>query len=493
MKIGCVRGVPGAGKTRYIVDLIRKAALKYGPECVGAISYSNAAVNELKARAITQAGFLPDSAVNIRTLHSHCWRLLRMTRQRHAESHVQDFNEATPQFAISTSGLQDDTISSNTRRNDRLYSIQGICRSTCLPIDRWPLDVRLFYAAWNAWMKENDMLDYTGMLETVLKLGECPQIDVLFVDEAQDMSELFKRITFMWARETVSTIWCGDSDQAIFRFAGSDPAVFDDLCDRADWLKVLDQSHRVPRAVLRYAAGNTLNRITGRKKIDIKPTDAEGAVVNASYPDLSLPGSHMILCRCNYQLTRWIDYLTQNGTLWHNPYRDKDLYWNPSKTKVFQAVKAYRKLMAGGDLGLAEIKVMADCAISKGNLARGAKTALSEIDHIQEKEDIFGIGHYGFLPSFLDQRRPISEKFRLTIKAGALLDRDESIVDQEPRVIVGTTHSVKGGEAAHVWVDRELPTVVRREMSRSEVSRNDEFRVQYVAATRAKTTLGLLS
>ncbi len=492
MKIGCVRGVPGSGKTRYIINLIRQAAKKYGPERVGAISYTNAAVEEIKERAIADAGFSAQSAINIRTLHSHCWRLLNMNSDRHAESHIKFFCESYPQFAISQT-VTDDSLSVNTRQNDMLFSRQSVLRSMEVPLDQWPVDVRFFYQAWRDWMTENNMIDYTGMIETVLKLNKCPEIDVLFIDEAQDMSKIQLRATLLWAEGTVSTIWCGDSDQSIFRFAGADASVFDNLCKKSEWFKYLDQSHRLPVQVHHFVTGKVLSQISGREPLDFKPKNSEGAFSESFEPDLSLPGTHMILCRCNYQVGRWIDFLIEKKTLWHNPYREKDLYWNPAKTKAFRAVNTYAKVMAGESISLSEIKTMMDSTISKGNLRRGAKKELEEVEHIEFKEDIFGLGLYGFLPEFTSDDKPITEKFRLTGKASDLLFQSEDIASQAPRVVVGTIHSVKGGEADHVWIDCDMPSVVRKSIYLSESSRNDELRVLYVGATRAKESLHLIN
>ena len=59
-------------------------------------------------------------------------------------------------------------------------------------------------------------------------------------------------------------------------------------------------------------------------------------------------------------------------------------------------------------------------------------------------------------------------------------------------VTVGTVHSVKGGEADHVWLDMTKSRRILTEERESEQVYFDEMRVAYVGVTRAKDTLGIL-
>jgi superfamily I DNA/RNA helicase len=68
----------------------------------------------------------------------------------------------------------------------------------------------------------------------------------------------------------------------------------------------------------------------------------------------------------------------------------------------------------------------------------------------------------------------------------------EEDTGKRPRFIVGTIHSVKGGEADHVWIDTELPPLILSEMQKDIRASYDEARVAYVAVTRARKTVGLL-
>jgi superfamily I DNA/RNA helicase len=491
VKAGKVRGCPGAGKTRYLLGLIAQAVEKYGPEHVGAVSFTNAAVEEMKERAVKDVGIDKECAKNIKTIHSHCWHLLDMKKDRLAETNIKHFNEVHPAFQISTSKIvQDDELpDANIKQNDRLYSEMNVMRNRLVDMKNWNIDVKEFYRAWKSWMDENNFLDFTGTLEDTLLFSRSPEVEVLFIDEAQDMSLLQARLTEQWSQETVSTIWVGDPDQSIFRFAGAEPAAFSEL--KTEWNKYLNQSYRLPIKIHEYTVA-ILDKITDREPMDILPTEVEGQVIYTDYPDLSLEGSHMILCRCNYQVHRWIKWLSSQQIIWHNPYREKDLTWNPTKTKSWIATKLYQKLAQGEMLTITELKKLGELTISKGNMKHKAKKYLQARADDGDKVNMSSIADHGFEEGFMSDKL-IAQKLKLTGKAAELIIGNVDIVKQEPKVIVGTIHSVKGGETDHVWVDCDLPFQVMRAVQTDQNSYNDELRIKYVACTRARHTLGLLN
>jgi superfamily I DNA/RNA helicase len=201
----------------------------------------------------------------------------------------------------------------------------------------------------------------------------------------------------------------------------------------------------------------------------------------------------MILCRCKYQIKRWINWLSSQQVVWHNPYREKELYWNPTKTKSWKAMQVYHKLVTGKFVTITELKKLSELTISKSNMKHKAKTYLNNRVDDGEKVDIFSMEYYGFEEEFLSPEKRITNKLRLTGKAAELIVMDEAIVKKKPQVVIGTIHSVKGGETDHVWVDCSLSCQIGKNMKVSMDSYNDELRIKYVACTRARHTLGLMN
>lgn len=437
----------------------------------------------------------------MRTIHSHCFNLLGLKSENIAERNIKKFNWTHPEFAISIGKLaedEDENAWNNTRHTEKLFSEMQINRNRLIPEDQWMPDVRSFWKAWSKWMKDAGYLDFTGMLEQVLAQYLLPDIDILFVDEAQDLTPLQIALMTMWSESVDQTIYAGDSDQAVFRFAGTVPEAFIDL--EHNWSHHLAQSYRVPRAVHDYAE-QIINMAKNREVTTYDPVSSdmaeykgEGRVYKCISPDMSLEGTHMILCRCKYQIKRWIEILIKNGIIWHNPYRPEDLTWNPMGTQSWIAARAYYDIMKGRDVKAKDFKKMV-ARLKPGFAKRGMKKDIKEWSG-KGNVDLFNLASLGFTDEFIDHIRPVNEVIKLTDRIGSILKRAPSIEDmlfKTPRVVVGTIHSVKGGEADHVWLETSLPPIIWREIRHSNNAFYDECRVAYVAATRAKQTLGLVS
>jgi len=504
-KISKITGPPGCGKSTYLKKQIVRACDKFAPSRIGAVTFTNAGVEQIRAEIASTTGQSKEVAKNARTIHSHCFKLLKLNGDVIAERNVREFNALHPGFAIKIDKLKDQDEDSESWRENRhaekLFSEMQVNRNRMIPEEQWMPDVQAIWDAWSAWMAEAGYVDFTGMLERTLALRLRPDIDVLFVDETQDLSPLQFELMKMWSKKCVSTVYAGDADQAIYRFAGTVPEAFITL--EHDWRHLLDQSYRVPHAVHAYAEqiiGLAKNReVTAYKPVSsgMDTYKGEGRVYRCFSPDLTLPGMHMILCRCKFQVPRWIDILMKNNYLWHNPYRPEDLSWNPTRTISWIAARTYYDLMRGKIVKGKRFKKMVE-KIQGGFLVRGTKTRIKDMEN-DENIDLFNLANLGFNNDFIDAIRPVSEVIKLTQRVTSILRKTSTIEEaekmlmQEPKVIIGTIHSVKGGEADHVWLDTSLSPLIYREIRNSNEAFYDECRVAYVAATRAKQTLGLVS
>ena len=346
-------------------------------------------------------------------------------------------------------------------------------------------------------MWENDYVDFTGMLEMVLERGLRPEVDVLLVDEAQDVSRLSMDILEMWGKDCTSTVYVGDSDQAILRFAGAVPEAFMNL--NHTWTKVLDQSHRVPRKVHEYAM-RIIKKALNRENVEYKARDAEGSIYgfNLLEPNLELEGTHMILGRCDFHLNKWRKYLLEKKIAFHNPYRPGDKAWNPLNTKIWRAARSYTRLKDGEEITGFELKNMVMTMVSRGNLVVGTKSKIDDIFEVggigfKSKVDLFkAIGLGVFSPELITFKKEISEIFKVEgTQSGELLGRVSEILE-EPRVIIGTIHSVKGGEADHVWIDKGTSYGCLKGCKDDARVFWDEVRVSYVGVTRGRVGCGLI-
>ena len=502
LNISKITGPPGTGKTTYLLKQILRACDRYFADKIGVVSFTNAAVDNIRKEiARVNANNEGDVARNVRTNHSHCFGLLGLSGDEIAETHIKEFNDAHPEYQINLGRMsnQDENECSfeSSRQNDKLFSEMNILRNRLVPVEQWMPDVKAMWESWSDWMKEAGYVDFTGMIEKAVDDELMPDIDVLFVDECQDLTALQYKLMWQWSHKTDYTVFSGDSDQTIFRFSGAAPEAFINL--EHSHRVHLDQSYRVPPAVHSYAEKIIL-LAKNRENLSYKPDRrfCEGKVLKCFEPDLSLPGTHMILTRCQYQLRAWMNYLMRFGVPWSNQWRKEDLGWNPMLTKSWTAARTYHELAAGKTVTAKALKIMAERVIAKGNLVRGAKKKIASLPN-REALDIRALRELGFTDEFAWFERPYMEVLKLTERVDTIIkemlrgavDPLKQLTD-ESRCTIGTIHSVKGAEADHVWLDAGLSPLIFREMSEHSSSYYDEARVAYVAATRAKQTLGVM-
>lgn len=491
-----VIGCPGGGKTTYLLNLIEQATKRYDPERIGAVSLTNAAIEEMRDRVKKQTGLSKEAAKNIRTIHSTCFNLLELKKENVADKKIKEFNETYPEWRMplnvditENDEFKEDTDKRTPEQNKRRFAEIQMLRHQMVPFKKWP-DSRLksMYRDWQNWMRENDYTDFTGMLEKTLESKLGPDIDILMVDEAQDMSRLSVELLEMWGKDTASTVYVGDSDQAILRFAGAVPEAFMNL--NHTWMNVLGKSYRVPKKVHEYAM-EIISQIKTREDVTYEPTNIEGSVIRCTEPDLSLSGTHMILGRCNYHLNRWRHYLMKNRVTWHNPYRPRDLMYNPLNTKIWKAARNYVKLSRGEVINAGDFIHMTRNMIADKNIIRGMKTQVEDMEFDKEI-DMFGMISSGiFTKELLTFEKTLDEIFKIVGQSGEMLKNCEDVME-EPKVILGTFHSVKGGESDHIWLDMSTSPECLRSCANSAEQFYDEVRVAYVGITRAKESVGLL-
>lgn len=503
-KIGKITGPPGCGKSTEIMRLIAKACDRYFPGNIGAVSYTKAAVEELRSRVSALTGANKKLLKNVTTIHAKCFRLLELHQGDVAESHISEFNKAHPRYAIKESDNPDENDINTTGDMDRLYALMNIYRNQMIPMEKWQIDVRAFGEVWFSWIRECGYTDFTGMLEGVLKDELSPGMEILFVDETQDLTQLQMAVINLWSQDAENTTFAGDSDQCIYRWTGTVPESFIQLENQ--WRKHLDQSYRVPPLVHDYAA-KICHHIGNRENLDYAPDIRRGTgsvMRGLLYPELEKDGDHMILVRCNYQTRHWIEWLKSNNQIWHNPYRPDNLYWNPTETRGWRSASVLHDIVNMKIVDVKDFLHLLDDIKAKDFMMRGMKNVIPGMLKAGDKISIFDLPNLGFIPDKISNidTMPIQDIIRIkgsmadyikkTYNEAVASERHDNPFHQTPKIIIGTVHSVKGGEASNVWLDSEVTSKILNLILRDKRSRYDEARVAYVGATRAKNNLGIL-
>lgn len=492
-------GPPGTGKTSYLKRQIQRACDKYDPEDIVACSYTRAAVRELIHRDLP----IPDE--NVGTLHSIGYRLLGRPLMLEDSAGIKKFIELNPQWGkyFTTKGsVEVDDLNISSKALAEISYWRAIKR----PEHLWPHDVRLAYGAWRRFKEEEDGIDYMDMIELPLRQGLRPDCRILFVDEAQDCTPLEADLVHFWGESTDQYFLVGDPDQSIFGFKGANPSILDTT--GKDY-RVLSQSWRVPGEVHR-AASEMIRRNTSRQDFTYLPTAETGAVQvhDIDYETGALvelatdlvrygDGSAMVLTTCNYMLADFIRALKAEGIPFHNPFRRRSAAWNPlyqpaGKKANTMAITRFNAFAKGdwtaGDILLWE-------SLTKGVFGKQARGLLRELPQdvsltSAQIYDVMGdrgreamAGGVKWLKDNLNKKSADSYGYYLKI-----LENYPGGYHDKPKIIVGTIHSVKGGEANHVILAPDISYQASLSPDREEL-----HRVMYVGMTRGRQTLHLLA
>lgn len=543
-----VFGPPGTGKTTTLSRYIGEVSEYYGSNSMVIGSFTKTAARELVAKMqemFGQADY-PIEHGCLGTLHSLCYRAIG--RPGVAESHIKEWNEAFPQYGMTVTGAADpdDGVAARLdvqtgmpalqNAGDDLLNRANLLRARLVQRDLWPESVRAFMTAWEGWMYESDYVDFTGMIERAYKTTDSapgyPLIGIF--DEVQDFTPLELALVRRWSKQMKSVVLAGDDDQCIFRFTGATPDAFLDPPIPAEDKTVLSKSFRLPRAIQEYSL-RWIEQVTRREPKEFRARDDEGAVVHLS-PLHSLKNPHMILedakrylddgktvmflTSCGYMLDPIKRLLRDEGIPFWNPYRRTRGDWNPLRRGGEGTTSAHERLMAflraldvyyGQEARLWTCEEVGRWAVelqAKGVLRHGVKATFGSLEGREEtvndeflrgvfEPDVLeawgwdaGMGYCWdlsmewYLAHMLPARAQVMEFPASVVKRYGV-----KALTEKPRVIIGTIHSVKGGEADVVYLFPDLSRAGCEEWLTAGEPRDSIIRVFYVGQTRARETL----
>ncbi|MBI4459431.1 MAG: ATP-dependent helicase, partial [Acidobacteria bacterium] len=420
--------------------------------------------------------------------------------------------------------------SEQEKEGDELLQQLSRYRGLMLPREGWPTKIRQFADKWNKHKHELGLVDFCDLIDVCLhEVSVAPNRPaVIFADEAQDLNRMQLTLIRKWGEHAHYFILAGDDDQTLYTFAGASPDAILDPDIPQDHKIILEQSYRVPRAVHRLASG-MIRQVSRRQEKTYLPRPTEGAVVRLSsgsyksteYFILKSAMEHlergqtvMFLASCSYMLRPIVAVLRRNGIPFHNPYRRSNGLWNPLRLghRGSSASRILALLAAHPDFGEehrpwthADLELWAEWLQSKGNLRRGVKkklkgyepaetVTLDRLDEIFEPGALESLlaayeGDYCSLLGWWRARVTADVHGRIQFPADIAARLGPRALEETPKVVVGTIHSVKGGEADVVYLFPDLSQAGDSQYKRDGAPRDSVIRVFYVGATRARETL----
>lgn len=372
-------------------------------------------------------------------------------------------------------------------------------------------------------------MDFTDLIESAVKdIHVAPSgPNVLFVDEAQDLNPMQLKLVRNWGAHADYFVQAADDDQCIYSWIGASPEAVLDPPIPDDHKIFLEQSFRVPRAIHSLASGFIL-QVTRREEKQYRPRDAAGLVCRLAaghwrYPDSIVENSAlrhvergqsvMFPASCSYMLRPLVAALRKRGVPFHNPYRKSNGFWNPlgvtrrnsAANRLSALLSAHLAHGGSGRWTVHDLSLWLEWLRSEGTLRAGAfdevklmppgaAVTLDTLVQIFEPPalagliEAFGADHKRLIEWWRGRLMP-SVASRVRFPADVATYSGVAALKETPKIIVGTIHSAKGGEADVVYLFPDLSRAGSGNYERFGPLRDSVIRLFYVGMTRARDTL----
>jgi len=481
-----VIGPPGTGKTTTLLNLVDKYLKKTDPNKIGYFAFTQKAAYEARDRAMEKFNLTEDDLPYFRTLHSLAFRRLGIQKDNVMQrSHYEALGKELA-FPVD---YEDNMVDMNgifSTKSDYLRIIQlsklrNISLEKQYDLKEHTQDVefdklKIISNELERYKKEYNLIDFNDMILDFTKSDTCPKFDVVFIDEAQDLSLMqWDMAKIIWDKSTDNYI-AGDDDQAIFKWAGADVNSFITL--GGEFIK-LTQSYRIPAKVHEFAM-KIINKVGNRIPKNWRPKTVEGKLSTYSdfrHIDMS-KGEWLVLARTRSMLNDLENTIYQNGLYYKNKYKksyEQDLY---------EAITEWESWRKGETLDYTRIKriysYMDESHANKKSLVLLNKDNFYSLEQCKNK--------YGLMVDdvwYNAFNNAPSKKVNYIRK----MRQNGEQLNKKPRILLSTIHGVKGGEADNVILLTDLSRQTLKEYERVP---DDVNRLFYVGATRTKDHLHII-
>ena len=490
-KTKIILGPPGTGKTTTLLNILEEE-IESGipPERIGFVSFTRRAIKEARDRTLSKFKEIDkDQLDNFRTLHSLCFRSLGLNSERIFKGlHITEFKKI---LRIDMVGDIDEEqiVNSGASLGDRMLFCDQLARAKMCPLkDTWRElkcgylweEQKLFSDTLVDFKMKRNLLDFTDMLSYFIEAEFTPDIDILFVDEAQDLTRLQWKVIDKLS-ESVKTIYiAGDDDQAIYKWAGADVSTFLNLDGE---IRILPFSYRLKKRVFDLA-NQVTKRIIQRYDKDWSSTEDQGSVnyiESYEYANMS-EGNWLILARNNYQLYPIEKYLKQKGYVFERKFGG----FKTNKHVI--AIRAWLDLCKGKEIPYDSIIKLYSSMKTGESIRRGFKNGntLDEqknynYTELKENHGLIAEGKWE------DVLGLIPEEDKYYYQA---LEKTGDLFYSEPRIRLSTIHGSKGAEAENVMLLTDVSYATWKNIMEES---DDEHRVFYVGITRTKNNLYIVN
>lgn len=510
--IVCLAGA-GSGKTRTLIERVKRIANEQGSQSILCLTFTNAAAFEMKERF--RADCPGKLSPEFRTFHSFCYWVLS--------------NDVDVRIALGYSEIPSIVeenqlkLIENTTRMELNFTVakKKIVDSTLMsPKERE--QYKIYLKAIEQKLKRANLITFDTLSESVCKLffDNNPSVNkykkrfkYVFADEFQDTNP--NEFKFLSSFTDSDIFVVGDVSQSIYAFRGSDSSIIKLLITSPNWEVIkLPVNYRSSKQICNFA--NSILKSGGYNKEIKLVADRDGPDVNKVVSDSisyrsqfgdedlkvlfssidNLSGTTALLCRSNREVSELCDIMSDKGYDFSTGDRTKDYHhilksasdneymadWISSYLNA-DNYSEYIRLCAIND-NMSKIKILKEWFCNIRNVRQrvqsvnDVRNCLRDINkpRYQMASEVLQVLGYPECKMDVDVSSDCSSK--------ELFEAIEQAIEtRESRgLYIGTIHSSKGLEYDNVFLFN---------VGSKSFKLNDEqqWNLYYVGATRAKTNL----
>ena len=474
----------GAGKTTALVRKISELLQTYRPDEIAFVTFTRKGVaNGIERTVLANPGLTAGDLPHFKTLHALCFRELGLEHTAIlTRKHMDEFNEKCDFHIHMLDAAEKQT--DDDRLLARYEAERSGVRGYKLYAEAFvPIRYEQLKNKYDAYKKARGLVDFYDCLLRFKKAGKPVAVKAAFIDEAQDLTALQWEVCKVAFSQCEKIFIAGDDLQTLFSHCGAVPQALIAFSTRYPTVK-LEQSFRLPKSVYRFAKGITAI-IQEKVDKDFMPakdvegfvevlpmrqelynkiaTDMKGAKAAEVTKDMAgkdyvtPPGRWYLLFRNNHFISSVAEGLEHERIPYHTP---KGFFIPKRELSRIKRYYSYRK---------------------QGYGTPEAFTRFCDEYRIRDIND-----------EFTESNLIPSERKHTYLRYVKLygIDKLEAIAEQEPFLLLSTTHRVKGGEADFTAV---FMNCTRKVLRNQFENLDEELRVLYVACTRARTGLFLVN